>query len=179
MLVACCFGPWGRWSIQFSRQSSEKIVALAGTQLQSSAARAKICISAAGPMDQWMMLKSSHCLTQRCSWNTVFSHNMSQLSIFIVKFSYVDIHTHIYIWYIHIYTYTYIYDIWLHTGLTCVSRQRVLPRFGWLTYVSQLRDLNSQREWCEQCFQPPLVDSSGIILHTYIIIYIYIWISMY
>ena len=139
MLVACCFGPWGRWSIQFSRQSSEKIVALAGTQLQSSAARAKICISAAGPMDQWMMLKSSHCLTQRCSWNTVFSHNMSQLSIFIVKFSYVDIHTHthiyIYIWYIHIYTHTYIY-IWYmapyrtHLRVTSASIAEV-----WLAYI--------------------------------------------
>ena len=126
------------------------------------------------------MLKSSHCLTQRCSWNTVFSHNMSQLSIFIVKFSYVDIHTHTYIYDIYTYTHIhiYIYDIWLHTGLTCVSRQRVLPRFGWLTDVSQLRDLNSQREWCEQCFKPPLVDSSGIILHTYIIIYIYLNINV-
>ena len=108
--------------------------------------------------DQWT---NGWCWSRRTVWrkgvHEIFSHNMSQLSIFIVKFSYVDIHTYIYIYmyiYIYVYMYTciYIYDIWLYTGLTCVSRQGASIAEVWLAYirVSAAKNLNSQREWCEQ-----------------------------
>jgi len=132
--------------------------------------------------DQWT---NGWCWSRRTVWrkglHEIFSHNMSQLSIFIVKFSYVDIHTYIYIHiyvhiYICIYVYMYIYIyIWYmalyRTHLRVTSGSEYCRGLAGLhTCLSCEKSEFATRVMWAETLKPPLVDSSGIssgiILHT-------------